>query len=738
MPEGVSGIEDLKVMIAADSEKLGQGLAQAKDIIAKFADATGVEMGRFGKFLDAAGTKVDGLEKRLVGFIGKAQSAWSNFDRLVGEGAQYAAMAGLEDSYKELTDAWGEFKSMADTSIGPAFDLISGKAVSFATELSETYLSPAVKKATADTDELSESLAGPGGKSLLASMERARDGGRSLSKVIIDEFAAALKLASAQIDSATKESADRQFKSLNVMEDALKRTIAEYERAISEAESKSSRTASVLFGAGPDAVGGSMLSMSIDDARRQMEKARTELSALSDEIDRRKKAAQEVSPVLDEWVTWSDEYNSAVERTTESLKHQVLQLERQARAIGMTTSQRTEFDAFNKVLDQFRSLRITPTDEDLGKLRELASIVGRQAEETKRLLDAEKQRDGVKHAIDQIDREVEALRRRAEAIGMTAAQRAEFEAINKARDALKSPSVDDLALIGERAAALRAQAEETNRLLDIEKQREGLKQITNSMERELDGMQRRILLTREAAGAAEEMAAREKALTLAQQRNIELSPEMIASIDAYAARIGAAARELDAMKKQLDLFKETGQLVARSLEGAFRQWTEGSKVDVREMVRSMLADLAMLTFRKNVSDVLGGGITSGLQSLFMGGGGGAAIAGAGGWSTTVQPAGFLDGLLSGFRADGGPVEAGRMYMVGERGPEPFIPKVDGTILPSGSRLGGQQITIATTINAPGASPEAAAMIERRLAEHEARMPGVILEVTREARERGIG
>ena len=40
------------------------------------------------------------------------------------------------------------------------------------------------------------------------------------------------------------------------------------------------------------------------------------------------------------------------------------------------------------------------------------------------------------------------------------------------------------------------------------------------------------------------------------------------------------------------------------------------------------------------------------------------------------------------RAAGGPVSAGRMYMVGERGPEPFIPDQNGTILPSGSRVGG--------------------------------------------------
>lgn len=41
------------------------------------------------------------------------------------------------------------------------------------------------------------------------------------------------------------------------------------------------------------------------------------------------------------------------------------------------------------------------------------------------------------------------------------------------------------------------------------------------------------------------------------------------------------------------------------------------------------------------------------------------------------------------RAGGGPVSAGHAYMVGERGPEPFIPNTNGTILPSGS--GGPQV-----------------------------------------------
>lgn len=45
---------------------------------------------------------------------------------------------------------------------------------------------------------------------------------------------------------------------------------------------------------------------------------------------------------------------------------------------------------------------------------------------------------------------------------------------------------------------------------------------------------------------------------------------------------------------------------------------------------------------------------------------------------------WVSSLFSGARASGGPVEAGKAYLVGEKGPEPFIPKVSGTILPNAS------------------------------------------------------
>lgn len=49
--------------------------------------------------------------------------------------------------------------------------------------------------------------------------------------------------------------------------------------------------------------------------------------------------------------------------------------------------------------------------------------------------------------------------------------------------------------------------------------------------------------------------------------------------------------------------------------------------------------------------------------------------------------------FGGPRASGGPVEAGKGYLVGERGPEPFVPSTNGTIMPNSSlsSMGGGKL-----------------------------------------------
>ncbi len=53
---------------------------------------------------------------------------------------------------------------------------------------------------------------------------------------------------------------------------------------------------------------------------------------------------------------------------------------------------------------------------------------------------------------------------------------------------------------------------------------------------------------------------------------------------------------------------------------------------------------------------------------------------------------ILAGAFGGARALGGPVEPGRAYLVGERGPELFVPRSAGAIAPAGVTV---QMTVVT-------------------------------------------
>jgi hypothetical protein len=50
--------------------------------------------------------------------------------------------------------------------------------------------------------------------------------------------------------------------------------------------------------------------------------------------------------------------------------------------------------------------------------------------------------------------------------------------------------------------------------------------------------------------------------------------------------------------------------------------------------------------------------------------------------------GLGEAIFAGFRAEGGPVGAGSAYMVGEKGPELFVPGSSGSIVPNGAMGGG--------------------------------------------------
>lgn len=137
---------------------------------------------------------------------------------------------------------------------------------------------------------------------------------------------------------------------------------------------------------------------------------------------------------------------------------------------------------------------------------------------------------------------------------------------------------------------------------------------------------------------------------------------------------------------------------AATFEGAF----ETALLDGRlgDALTGLLDDLATMIIRLTVIKPLAESIAS---SLGGGGGLGGLLSG------------IVTSVFGGARANGGPVTGGRAYLVGERGPELFVPKVSGAIAPNSSL--GSSVTV--NIDARGAGDPAAVRLAARQAVLEA-------------------
>lgn len=122
-----------------------------------------------------------------------------------------------------------------------------------------------------------------------------------------------------------------------------------------------------------------------------------------------------------------------------------------------------------------------------------------------------------------------------------------------------------------------------------------------------------------------------------------------------------------------------------SMEDALVDFVTTGEINFSQMVDSMLADITRLLARQAIFGLL-------------------ASAGAGpGFGATGGIGGFLFG---GARAEGGPVNPGRSYLVGEEGPELFTPRTAGMISPNGA-TGASPVSV-TVVNVvdPGMVNEA--------------------------------
>jgi len=185
-----------------------------------------------------------------------------------------------------------------------------------------------------------------------------------------------------------------------------------------------------------------------------------------------------------------------------------------------------------------------------------------------------------------------------------------------------------------------------------------------------------------------------------------LTHESTSGLQNYAA----AARDTG---KQLDNIAVRGlNKLEDGLLGVM-QGTMSAKDAFKSMAQSIISDLMRMAIQQQITGRIAGFLGG------LGGGGGYSTVGAG--ANTYIPAGL---------ASGGPAMRNTPYIVGEKGPELFVPRGSGTVVPN-DKLGGGGVVVNQTINlTTGISQTVRAEVTNMLPQIKEAAKGAVLDARR--------
>ncbi len=178
-------------------------------------------------------------------------------------------------------------------------------------------------------------------------------------------------------------------------------------------------------------------------------------------------------------------------------------------------------------------------------------------------------------------------------------------------------------------------------------------------------------------------------------------------------------RGIGGVNEEIEKGKSFAEEFGLTMSSAFEDALIGGK-KFSDVLKGVYQDLLRIATRQLVTEPIGEMFTGALKSGgglggFLGSLGTAAASAFGGGG------GFGSGMANPFakiisggsmRADGGPVSGGMPYLVGERGPELFMPRANGAIVPNHALAGGQ----TTVLNYHAAPGESRASSNQRMAD----------------------
>lgn len=220
------------------------------------------------------------------------------------------------------------------------------------------------------------------------------------------------------------------------------------------------------------------------------------------------------------------------------------------------------------------------------------------------------------------------------------------------------------------AGASVQQLEASQRLADaLTKQRAEQEDLKSQTEAALDLYREYKTLYEETASPVQKLADEEARLLALRERLIAAGYEVKAVEEMIAeARMNAydklfPSETADQLAQLRDIAQQFGSAIGTAFEDAI---ISGS--NLRDVLKSLEQDIIRIVTRQLVTKPLEKAITDIINPAVTTPGGNAF-------------SNFLSSIF-GARAEGGPVLGGGTYLVGEKGPELFVPKSSGTIIPN--------------------------------------------------------
>ena len=216
-------------------------------------------------------------------------------------------------------------------------------------------------------------------------------------------------------------------------------------------------------------------------------------------------------------------------------------------------------------------------------------------------------------------------------------------------------------------------------LLQIEyKRADVIKQIQDSDK--IDADTKAVMIQRENEQA-------EKAIRLAERRNAATKSMREGTYgEGFAKSMKEFIRD---MPTAMEDGQRAFESVVSNMDTALRNFVRTGKISFNDLAQSIVQDLIYIQLRAQAMQFT--------KALFGGGGGGlsglvASMFGGGG-----EASGAVAMVDAAFFADGGNPPVGKASIVGERGPELFVPRTAGTIIPN-NQLGNMGGTTNVTNN----------------------------------------